>query len=122
MVINGIPNNYFRFQFGTKYLLPIVPCAFLYLSDVRTQADYQLLDPNFIGLIFSCFNEADKVTNKMNLAIQDESAKLCFISLMRIMCYIEPEIVLHMCYNKPVKVPSTLVYYGKILHTGVVLR
>jgi len=28
--------------------------------DVRTQADYQLLDPNFIGLIFSCFNEADK--------------------------------------------------------------
>ena len=30
-------------------------------SDVRTQADYQLLDPNFIGLIFSCFNQADKV-------------------------------------------------------------
>jgi len=68
-----------RFQFGTKFLFPIVPCAFLYLSDVRTQADYQLLDPNFIGLIFSCFNEADKVTNKMMLAIQDESAKLCFI-------------------------------------------
>ena len=46
---------------------------------MRTQADYQLLDPNFIGLIFSCFNEADKVTNKMMLALQDESAKLCFI-------------------------------------------
>ena len=30
--------------------------------DVRTQADYQMMDPNFIGLIFSCFNEADKVS------------------------------------------------------------
>ena len=48
-----------RFQVGT--LAPIMSCAFLYLSDVRTQADYQLLDPNFVGLIFSCFNEADKV-------------------------------------------------------------
>jgi len=39
---------------------------------------------------------------------------------MRIMCYIAPEIVLHICYNKPVKVP--IVYYGKVLHAGVVLR
>ncbi len=31
-------------------------------SDVGTQADYQMMDPNFIGLIFSCFNEADKVS------------------------------------------------------------
>ena len=31
---------------------------------MRTQADYQLLDPNFIGLIFSCFNQADKVTTE----------------------------------------------------------
>lgn len=30
--------------------------------DVGTQADYQLMDSNFIGLIFSCFNDADKVT------------------------------------------------------------
>ena len=30
-------------------------------SDVNTQASYQLLDPNFIGLIFSCFNDSDKV-------------------------------------------------------------
>ena len=31
------------------------------IADVRTQADYQLMDPNFVGLIFSCFNEAEKV-------------------------------------------------------------
>lgn len=30
--------------------------------DVGTQADYQLMDSNFIGLIFSCFNDGDKVT------------------------------------------------------------
>ena len=29
--------------------------------DVGTQADYQLMDSNFIGLIFSCFNDNDKV-------------------------------------------------------------
>ena len=29
--------------------------------DVQTQADYQLMDPNFVGLIFSCFSETDKV-------------------------------------------------------------
>lgn len=36
-------------------------------TDVRTQADYQQLDPNFIGLIFSCFNEAEKVTRKSTI-------------------------------------------------------
>ena len=30
-------------------------------TDVRTQANYQQLDPNFVGLIFSCFNDTDKV-------------------------------------------------------------
>ncbi len=29
--------------------------------DVRTQADYQQMDPNFVGLIFSCFSETEKV-------------------------------------------------------------
>lgn len=29
----------------------------LWFADVRTQAMYQLLDPGFIGLIFSCFSE-----------------------------------------------------------------
>lgn len=31
-----------------------------------------------------------------------------------------PEIVLYMCYNKPVKVQLTLMHYGKILHAGMV--
>lgn len=31
--------------------------SFYFLSDVRTQAMYQLLDSGFIGLIFSCFSE-----------------------------------------------------------------
>lgn len=34
------------------------------LVDVRTQADYQVMSPNFIGLIFSCFQEIDKVSSK----------------------------------------------------------
>lgn len=29
------------------------------------------------------------------------------------------EIVLRMCYNKPVKVPLTVVHHGKILHAGM---
>ena len=33
-------------------------------GDVRTQADYQMMDPRFIGLIFSCFEEIDKVQYK----------------------------------------------------------
>jgi len=35
---------------------------------------------------------------------------------------IAPEVVLHKRYNKPVKVPITLVHYGKVLHAGVVSR
>ena len=34
---------------------------------------------------------------------------------------IVPEIVLQIHYNKPVKVPLMLEYYGKILHMGMVL-
>lgn len=34
---------------------------FVYPLDVRTQADYQQMDPNFVGLIFSCFGGAEKV-------------------------------------------------------------
>ena len=30
--------------------------------DVGTQADYQLMDDNFIGLIFSCFNDSERVS------------------------------------------------------------
>jgi len=35
---------------------------------------------------------------------------------------IVPEIVLCICYNKPVKVLLMLMHYGKILHVGVVSR
>ena len=33
------------------------------IVDIKTQANYQLMDDNFVGLIFSCFNEdpQDKV-------------------------------------------------------------
>ena len=31
--------------------------------DVRTQANYQLMGRHFVGLIFSCFEEIDKVSN-----------------------------------------------------------
>ena len=34
---------------------------FFVLTDVRTQADYQMLDEGFVGLIFSVFNH-DKNT------------------------------------------------------------
>jgi hypothetical protein len=34
----------------------------IFSPDVRTQAMFQLLDPGFVGLIFSCFSEdAQKV-------------------------------------------------------------
>lgn len=38
-----------------------------YVSDVRTQAMFQLLDTGFVGLIFSCFSEdAQKVRMLIN--------------------------------------------------------
>jgi len=40
--------------------------------DVRTQANYQLLDPNFVGLIFSCFNDADKVWPHLTYSITSQ--------------------------------------------------
>ena len=33
---------------------------------MSTQASYQLLDPNFIGVIFSCFNDTDKVSRHLH--------------------------------------------------------
>jgi len=51
-----------------------------------------------------------------------------FFSIMCIVCYFFPmenialEIVLCICYNKPVKVLLMLMHYGKILHVGVVSR
>lgn len=43
-------------QYSKNYLCKIS------LADGKTQAMYQLLDPGFIGLIFSCFSEdAQKV-------------------------------------------------------------
>ena len=52
-------------------------------------------------------------------AIQDESAELCFIfrSARSVLYFplenIVPEILLRIRCNKPVKVPLTLVHYGK---------
>jgi len=52
-------------------------------------------------------------------AIQHESAELCFIfrSACSVLYFplenIVPEILLRIRYNKPVKVPLTLVHYGK---------
>ncbi|KAI3455351.1 hypothetical protein Pfo_012014 [Paulownia fortunei] len=44
--------------------------------DVRTQAMYQLLDPGFIGLIFSCFSEdAQKVGRIQVIAFQSLDGK-----------------------------------------------
>lgn len=61
--------------------------------DVGTQADYQLMDSNFIGLIFSCFNDADKVTVLftwhslyLELAI-DETLMPCFyMHVLKVLC------------------------------------
>jgi len=61
-------------------------------------------------------------------AILDESAELCFIfrSARSVLYFplenIVPEILLRIRFNKPVKVPLTLVHYGEILHAGVVSR
>lgn len=41
--------------------------------DVRTQADYQLLDPNFVGLIFSVFSKSENKTSSLQL--------ICFQSI-----------------------------------------
>ncbi|KAK3026081.1 hypothetical protein RJ639_040753 [Escallonia herrerae] len=47
--------------------------------DVRTQAMYQLLDPGFIGLIFSCFNEdVHKVGRIQVIAFQSSDGKQNF--------------------------------------------
>ncbi|KAL6563193.1 hypothetical protein OROHE_005780 [Orobanche hederae] len=44
--------------------------------DVRTQAMYQLLDPGFVGLIFSCFSEdAQKVGRIQIIAFQSLDGK-----------------------------------------------
>jgi len=59
--------------------------------------------------------------------IKDESAKLCFISIIHVVCYIFPpgnvelDIVLNIHYDEPVKVPLMLlvVQYGKILNSGM---
>jgi BRCA1/BRCA2-containing complex subunit 3 len=42
--------------------------------DVRTQADYQLMSPNFFGLIFSCFHEVEK---------KCEIQVICFQSVLK---------------------------------------
>lgn len=39
----------------------VVSTHYYNYTDVRTQADYQQMDPNFVGLIFSCFSETEKV-------------------------------------------------------------
>lgn len=60
--------------------------------------------------------------------IKDESAELCLIfhNVNSVLYFppenVVPEIVLCICYDKPVKLLLILVYYGKILHTGVVSR
>ena len=38
--------------------------------DVRTQANYQLMGRHFVGLIFSCFEEIDKVTTPIIINYQ----------------------------------------------------
>ncbi|XP_072967251.1 uncharacterized protein [Typha angustifolia] len=49
--------------------------------DVRTQAMYQLLDPGFIGLIFSCFNaDARKVGRIQVIAFQSLDGKQRLVS------------------------------------------
>ena len=37
--------------------------------DVRTQAMFQLLDPGFVGLIFSCFSEDAQKVGKLILCV-----------------------------------------------------
>ncbi|KAG6422217.1 hypothetical protein SASPL_118782 [Salvia splendens] len=50
--------------------------SYQYCRDVRTQAMYQLLDPGFIGLIFSCFSEdAQKVGRIQVIAFQSMDGK-----------------------------------------------
>ena len=60
-----------------------------------------------------------KYSHLLHEAMQDESAKLCFIfrSARSVLYFplenIVPEILLRIRCNKPVKVPLTLVHYGK---------
>jgi BRCA1/BRCA2-containing complex subunit 3 len=46
------------------------------VTDVRTQGMYQLLDPGFVGLIFSCFSEdAGKVGRIQAIAFQSQDGR-----------------------------------------------
>ena len=73
-------------------------------------------------LLTDVFNQGPSWVHMVHLlyeAMQDESAKLCFIfrsahSVLYIpLENIVPEILLHIRCNKLVKVPLTLVHYGK---------
>ena len=60
--------------------------------------------------------------NLLYEADEEENAELCFFPSVFFFPRenIVLEIVLHMCYNKPVKVPLTVVHYRKMLHVGMV--
>lgn len=44
--------------------------------DVRTQAMYQLMDKDFVGLIISCFNENTSVCSASSKRLKSEQKKL----------------------------------------------
>ena len=47
------------------------------VTDIRTQADYQMMDPNFVGLIFSCFHEVEKVMCVCDSLKNEEQKDIC---------------------------------------------
>lgn len=56
------PSHVGNFECVSDPLLLFPTCTPPPPLDVRTQANYQLMGPHFVGLIFSCFGEQDKVT------------------------------------------------------------
>jgi hypothetical protein len=72
--------NRLPFLFITTYLVLIVLVLFcLFVLDILTQWNYQMLDKGFIGLIFSCFNN-DTSNNVRNALCASVRACFCFSS------------------------------------------
>ena len=64
MVSQSPPYNCVAFSCRQVIVQTVCACTYIHVgaADVRTQADYQQLDTYFVGLIFSCFSETEKVS------------------------------------------------------------
>ena len=65
-----------RLRLSKSVLLSVKFLSLFFNLDVQTQAMYQMMDPGFVGLIFSCFND-DTASAVIAHSTEFESAILC---------------------------------------------